>query len=377
MRTLLSKSGLGIQADRGVSSVDLPRISQSHNLSPLPSLDPPNNLCQSTIAEPFGLSENDGEYIRSYDYSYRNDFVCEVDGVRLLGPNGVGVSSSGDIIEDTISMPGQNRVEASIRESYIHHPFLTFTSLNNKSGVGSHTSIDLACSLYSSWNNYYHWILEHLPKLRALNYYKNSAGKEPAIIIPSDPPSYILQPLDLFNIDRDDCIEWDFIALDLDTLVLPAYPEANPENLHWLRTNLRQSIEENSLDNPPQRIYISRENAPKRRIENRSEVIEVLSDFGFEKVIAEDLSLSKQIQLFSNADVILGAHGAGLTNILWSDDTTIFEIHNDTVRDHYCVLSNNLGHDYVPIQGESTNPSQLNSNIVVETEELVNKLDNL
>jgi capsular polysaccharide biosynthesis protein len=241
---------------------------------------------------------------------------------------------------------------------------------SRRSSARTSQTIDYACSLFSGWSNYYHWILEHLPKLRAIEFYKNKTKNQPTFIIPSDPPSYIQETLELLDVKPSNRFQWDSPAIDVKTLVLPSYPEANPENLHWLRTNLRDSTQKNKLKKTPNRIYISRKKAPKRRIENEKQFLNLLSDFGFERVYAEDLSVQNQIRLFSNADELIGPHGAGLTNMVWGDEMTIFEIHNDYVRDHYYVLANNLGHKYIPIQGHSTQPSQLNSNLIVDIDQI-------
>ena len=48
----------------------------------------------------------------------------------------------------------------------------------------------------------------------------------------------------------------------------------------------------------------------------------VLSSYGFETVEAETLSLHDQIALFKAADMVCGAHGAGLTNIAFAPPGT-------------------------------------------------------
>ena len=66
------------------------------------------------------------------------------------------------------------------------------------------------------------------------------------------------------------------------------------------------------------RIYVSRENATVRKITNAPEVRDLLSRYGFENVSCESLSVREQIELFSGAEAVLGVHGAGLANIVFS-----------------------------------------------------------
>lgn len=70
------------------------------------------------------------------------------------------------------------------------------------------------------------------------------------------------------------------------------------------------------------RIYISRARSPRslpdeRRIESH------LRAMSFHIVYAEDLSFKDQIKLFGNADVIIGAHGAGMSNSVFAADNTL------------------------------------------------------
>ncbi len=345
------------------------KVSNYHRLPTKEGLAP---LQRSESRNPFDKTKNETEFLQDCQYTYRPDFVCELENIRLLGPKGIGITGDGLLLEDSIVMPGQGRIKTSIINSLVNHPFLTMETLYTSRRSPGRTSqtLDCACSLFGGWNNYYHWIVEHLPKLRAVEYYKEQTGTQPTIIIPNDPPSYIPETLELLNIQPSNCVQWDPPAIDIRTFILPSYPEANPENLHWLRTKLRDSIQENESKTTPNRIYISREKAPTRQIKNEEQLFNLLSDFGFQRVYAEDLSVSSQIRLFSNADILIGPHGAGLTNMIWGDEMKIFEIHYDYVRDVYSVLANNLGHDYIPIQGSGAPPNQLNSDIIVDVEQI-------
>ena len=59
-----------------------------------------------------------------------------------------------------------------------------------------------------------------------------------------------------------------------------------------------------------------------RRIVNEEALVEMLLSLDFEIIASEDYSLLEQAQLFHDADVVVGAHGAGLTNILFCRENT-------------------------------------------------------
>ncbi|GHU66029.1 hypothetical protein FACS1894123_12020 [Bacteroidia bacterium] len=67
----------------------------------------------------------------------------------------------------------------------------------------------------------------------------------------------------------------------------------------------------------PKRIFISRKNASGRRVFNEEEVIHVFTEFGFEVVRPEELSVTDQINLFNQAEWIAGGAGAAFTNLLF------------------------------------------------------------
>lgn len=66
-----------------------------------------------------------------------------------------------------------------------------------------------------------------------------------------------------------------------------------------------------------------------QRLVNEDEVIRALTPLGFETVRAETLSFARQLELFSAAEIVIGAHGAGLTNMLHAPQTaTLIELMN-------------------------------------------------
>ena len=101
--------------------------------------------------------------------------------------------------------------------------------------------------------------------------------------------------------------------------------------------------------NPSRRIFISRASASKRRMINEDEVADVLVELGFEHVALEDLSPLDQIEMFAEAAIVIGQHGAGLTNLLYvPPGTTVIEIFSspDATPPHYSSATGLLDLDY-------------------------------
>lgn len=75
-------------------------------------------------------------------------------------------------------------------------------------------------------------------------------------------------------------------------------------------------------------ILISR-NRSNRKLINENELFELLRPLGFLKINFEDLSLKKQIEISQNAEIIVGYHGAGLSNCFFmKKNKIIIEIVN-------------------------------------------------
>lgn len=69
-------------------------------------------------------------------------------------------------------------------------------------------------------------------------------------------------------------------------------------------------------DGMGKRIYVRR-NAGLRKLINDQEVSDVLSSAGFTIVSPETLSFSEQVRLFSQADIVMGATGAAMANLIF------------------------------------------------------------
>lgn len=306
-------------------------------------------------------------------------FVAEIENVTVVGPDAVALNNDGKVIAETINSTNDSyngRVGRAISSAIIDSPYRVGTALLGNSTPSPVASLPIASILHSRWNNYYHWTLEHLLKLRGISYYERVTGNDVTLIIPPNPPSFITESLRLLGY-TDNYIEWDGEPLQVNQLVVPTFPELTPKTIEWLRRSMLNSV--NISDSNPEWVYISRQNENKRRIENYKEVKAVLDNHGIETVFCENLSMEEEVRLFSSVKGIIGAHGAGLTAMVWGTDISVIEIFNGVVKRPYYVLADVLGHNYDALSGQPVgNANQRrNLNIIVDVEELEEKLEEM
>lgn len=130
---------------------------------------------------------------------------------------------------------------------------------------------------------------------------------------------------------------------------------ADPKLLEFLRTLVFQGFGIVPHAEPKRRIYVSRGDTPRRRITNEGEILPILESHGFEIVAPGTLSFQEQVALFSEAELIAGPHGAGLTNILFAPiNSKVLEIFPATrLKNTYFLLSHSLGLTYRGVVGSA------------------------
>jgi hypothetical protein len=155
-----------------------------------------------------------------------------------------------------------------------------------------------------------------------------------------------------------------------------------PEMAKWLRHKFGEKL------NTTRKIFISRDDAPARKLINAEEVFMALQ--GWETVTLTGMSTKKQIELFSSASHVISTHGAGLTNLLWCQaGTKVIEISQKELLEKkvYPVLSHHLGLSHhvllgkkVPIAGDKIKGVKRKkdfNNISIETSALFELISRL
>lgn len=103
-------------------------------------------------------------------------------------------------------------------------------------------------------------------------------------------------------------------------------------------------------------IYISRKKAAVRRVLNEDDVISSLEVYGFQAYCLEDMSFEEQIELFYDAHMVVGPHGAGFTNLIFSKNVGVLELFPyKYVKPSYYYLTRSINgiYDYTCVEDGS------------------------
>jgi capsular polysaccharide biosynthesis protein len=122
------------------------------------------------------------------------------------------------------------------------------------------------------------------------------------------------------------------------------------------------------------RIYVSRQQVPAergRKVLNYETLERVLDEFRFESYTVEELPFAEQVQLFADADVIMGPHGAGLFNMIFSENPTIVELFPEgMLRPYFYFIAEMMNFEYAGVVTDA-----VGEDIRVDVDQLRQRLD--
>lgn len=197
--------------------------------------------------------------------------------------------------------------------------------------------------------NYYHWLMHALPKI-----------------------CLVCKLFGQCNV----LLQQQYETIDFVRQSLQAFPEANIVYLHEKNSFSAPHLSLMSQADQPQviwelrsrilqyscafttanedfqragKVYINRTKQTKRRIVNESGLSESIQSLGYQSVFMEELEFTEQVRLMNNTQMLLGAHGAGLTNMLFMPrGSTVIEIRReaDALNNIFYWLASVLGHRY-------------------------------
>jgi hypothetical protein len=101
------------------------------------------------------------------------------------------------------------------------------------------------------------------------------------------------------------------------------------------------------------RVYVSRGDATRRRIANEDDLIAALQGRGFRSVQLAKLPANEQIGIFRDAEIVVGPHGMGLTQIIMGSKLgRLIELfHSNAGTDAYAFVARAAGMQYDFLSG--------------------------
>lgn len=243
----------------------------------------------------------------------REPFIAIFPHGTVVNEGGI-LTEKGTIFEDVQTLPGVDQHRLKNRNLDQENPMLFRGGLAVISLPGS--------------ENWYHWLLQVLPRLILLSQSQVTYDRIYVnnLIYPWQKASlesvlqYCKIPAHKLLIINGDCV------MQAETLLVPSVP-FNPSK-HWeepiplwMKKALREIfLPKISVQNKAyERIYISRKKASLRRVRKEEELIAALQGLGFTSVLLEDLSPQEQASIFNQARVIIGPHGSGLANLIFTE----------------------------------------------------------
>lgn len=222
----------------------------------------------------------------------------------------------------------------------------------NRRFLGKHkiSFVYKAYIILDHWSaNYFHWVTEVLPKIFIL------IEKEPTVslLIPDWLFKYSFIEETVKRIpqlkykiisNRNPFFILRGIAVDL-KLISGNY---NPVVLQQVHSFFKKSIQVQKKETA-QRIFIYRSITHGRGIINFEEVLHVLKKYNIQVVDFAELNWLEQFELMQNTSLLIGVHGAGLTNMMFMPTSSkVVELRKkgDATNNCYFSMASALNHGY-------------------------------
>ena len=191
-------------------------------------------------------------------------------------------------------------------------------------------TIEEECVFVIGSPNFGHWLFETLTRFALLE--KNPRLYQLKFLISTEVPKRYLEFLYLLGIKQDQIVELPPLAsVQVKNLWIPSavcyrghYDDVVyylwPEAISYLRNKLLNEPLGScqTLLKKPTRLFIRREYTQWRSIPNQEQATTMLANYGFQSIVMEDYSIRQQLDIISNAEIIVIVGGGGSPMTMFS-----------------------------------------------------------
>ncbi len=225
--------------------------------------------------------------------------------------------------------------------------------------------------IFDDWSatNYYHWMIESLPRLLVVQ----QLFPESRVIVPTPSPEYVQATLTLMEVTDTFPLNRNVNeVLQVNELIVPelvyyddeVYASSNRETFkpvpanELIREELIVTVRKRLLERlcegstaPVRKIFVSRSRQKRRTLKNENDITPSLESLGYEIVFFEGLPFIEQVRIARSARIFCSVHGANMVNILFLQSTaSVIELVNkDYLNDAYYLLASSIGIPYYAV----------------------------
>ena len=217
--------------------------------------------------------------------------------------------------------------------------------------------------------NWYHWMVEYLPRVIEID--KELDSRIPWVISNRVPKTGVealkmISTRDILVCDSEKLQHFKKLivmspnASVVDTVLAPweRISRFNTHNLQELRSAMRRSSSSRSF---PEKVFIVRESKRikrySRNVVNQDQLVDIALGYGFHSINLEDMDFSEQLDLFSNARMVITAGGAVMANYLFMpQESHVIQLNNVANKDFVIppLLSSIAGSKFTSIVGKTS-----------------------
>ncbi len=271
-------------------------------------------------------------------------FVATIPGGSSLGRTGSIVTPQGALLLDVSA-------HFNLRAPGEHRAFTSYVFAPPRRRVKGRVAILATAGA----GNYFHWMLESLPRLALLERAGMGIQSIDHFVVPRVKLPAMRQTLQLLGVPEGKLILADHLTnVVADQLLVPSLPGEigfpTAESAAFLRGALVPHADR--ARRWPRRVLVVRR--ARRRFMNQDAVLALAQESGLEPVEMEGLHVSEQVALFAGATLIVAPHGAALTNLAFcAPGTPVVEIFAPSyVNPCYWALASEAGLRHSAVIGE-------------------------
>lgn len=221
--------------------------------------------------------------------------------------------------------------------------------------------------IHSPWFSYYFWITECIPRLLMVK----EQLKDLVLIYPESwqRHSFVNETLNLFPQLEKEVIPQD-VHLFVKNLVMPEVkpwtPMIIPDHISLVRKLILKEKQKVIVKN---KTYISRADAKYKKVVNEKNLVQAISEVGFNTITMTGRSIFKQAEIIYNSSNVIAITGASMANFVFLnrsaqviDLTNEHYIHDQKYKFHFKKIVDYIGADYSILFCESVDDKDESDN---------------